>query len=198
MLENGRDYIPTSRWITFGHHFAAIAGPGPLVGPILAAQFGYLPPIIWIVIGAVVGGCVQDFVILGLSLRRRGRSLGQMARTALIRHGKARYAFVTLIPMGWLVAVTISAGVLKVWSAMPNVGFLAHVEALRAELAAPALSAARAAEINRLIFNDRADALMTLIFIVLVAVIIADSARVWLGTLLGARAMQAARMETAA
>ena len=80
MLDNGRDYIPTSRWITFGHHFAAIAGPGPLVGPILAAQFGYLPSIIWIVIGAVVGGCVQDFVILGLSLRRRGKSLGQMAR----------------------------------------------------------------------------------------------------------------------
>jgi carbon starvation protein len=79
-LNNGRDYVPTARWITFGHHFAAIAGPGPLVGPILAAQFGYLPSILWIVIGAVLGGCVQDFVILGLSLRRQGRSLGQMAR----------------------------------------------------------------------------------------------------------------------
>ncbi|HJU29271.1 MAG TPA: carbon starvation CstA family protein [Candidatus Binataceae bacterium] len=80
MFDNGRDYVATPRWITFGHHFAAIAGPGPLVGPILAAQFGYLPSIIWIVIGAVLGGCVQDFVILGLSLRRRGKSLGQMAR----------------------------------------------------------------------------------------------------------------------
>jgi carbon starvation protein len=80
MFNNGRDYIPTPRWITFGHHFAAIAGPGPLVGPILAAQFGYLPSILWIIIGAVMGGCVQDFVILGMSLRRRGRSLGQMAR----------------------------------------------------------------------------------------------------------------------
>src|SRR5271166_3948207 len=79
MLDNGRDYIPTSRWITFGHHFAAIAGPGPLVGPILAAQFGYLPSIIWIIIGAVLGGCVQDFVILGYSLKRDGRSLGKMA-----------------------------------------------------------------------------------------------------------------------
>src|SRR5437867_3740662 len=78
-LNNGRDYVPTPRWITFGHHFAAIAGPGPLVGPILAAQFGYLPATIWIIIGAVLGGCVQDFVILACSLRRNGRSLGRMA-----------------------------------------------------------------------------------------------------------------------
>lgn len=79
-LNNGRDYVPTPRWITFGHHFAAIAGPGPLVGPVLAAQFGYLPSTLWIVIGAVLGGCVQDFVILGYSLKRDGRSLGKMAR----------------------------------------------------------------------------------------------------------------------
>ena len=79
-LNNGRDYVPTPRLITFGHHFAAIAGPGPLVGPVLAAQFGYLPSTLWIVIGAVLGGCVQDFVILGYSLRRDGRSLGKMAR----------------------------------------------------------------------------------------------------------------------
>ena len=79
-LNNGRDYVPTPRWITFGHHFAAIAGPGPLVGPVLAAQFGYLPSTLWIIVGAVLGGCVQDFVILGCSLRRDGRSLGNMAR----------------------------------------------------------------------------------------------------------------------
>ena len=79
-LNNGRDYVPTPRWITFGHHFAAIAGPGPLVGPVLAAQFGYLPSTLWIVIGAVLGGSVQDFVILGYSLKRDGRSLGRMAR----------------------------------------------------------------------------------------------------------------------
>jgi len=72
--------IERIRWITFGHHFAAIAGPGPLVGPVLAAQFGYLPSTLWIVIGAVLGGCVQDFVILGYSLKRDGRSLGKMAR----------------------------------------------------------------------------------------------------------------------
>src|ERR1700688_565563 len=82
-LDNGRDYVPTARWITFGHHFAAIAGPGPLVGPVLAAQFGYLPSTLWIVIGAVLGGCVQDFVILGYSLKRDGRSLGKMARNEI-------------------------------------------------------------------------------------------------------------------
>jgi len=79
-LNNGRDFVPTHRAIVFGHHFAAIAGPGPLVGPTLAAQFGYLPGTLWILVGAVFGGCVQDMVILLLSTRRDGRSLGQMAR----------------------------------------------------------------------------------------------------------------------
>ncbi|MEQ8492784.1 MAG: carbon starvation CstA family protein [Gammaproteobacteria bacterium] len=82
-LEDGRDYVPTNRWIVFGHHFAAIAGPGPLIGPTLAAQFGYLPGTLWILVGGVLGGCVQDFVILFCSLRRNGRSLGQMARDEL-------------------------------------------------------------------------------------------------------------------
>jgi carbon starvation protein len=79
-LSNGRDFVPTHRAIVFGHHFAAIAGPGPLVGPTLAAQFGYLPGTLWILVGAVFGGCVQDMTILLLSTRRDGRSLGQMAR----------------------------------------------------------------------------------------------------------------------
>ena len=79
-LENGRDFIPTNKWYVFGHHFAAIAGPGPLVGPVLAAQFGYLPGTLWILAGAVFGGCVQDFIILAFSVRRDGKSLGQMAR----------------------------------------------------------------------------------------------------------------------
>jgi carbon starvation protein len=79
-LSDGRDYVPTNRWIVFGHHFAAIAGPGPLVGPTLAAQFGYLPGILWIVVGVVLGGAVQDFVILCASVRRDGKSLGEMAR----------------------------------------------------------------------------------------------------------------------
>src|SRR6266853_5738954 len=79
-LENGRDFVRTNKWVVFGHHFAAIAGPGPLVGPVLAAQFGYLPGTLWIIVGAVFGGCVQDFVILLFSVRRDGKSLGQMAR----------------------------------------------------------------------------------------------------------------------
>jgi carbon starvation protein len=79
-LANGRDYVPTTRWVLFGHHFAAIAGAGPLVGPVLAAQFGYLPGTLWIVAGVVVAGAVQDFVILFASLRRDGKSLGRMAK----------------------------------------------------------------------------------------------------------------------
>jgi len=79
-INDGRDFVPTNRWIVFGHHFAAIAGPGPLVGPTLAAQFGYLPGTLWILIGVVLGGAVQDFCILCGSLRRDGRSLGQMAK----------------------------------------------------------------------------------------------------------------------
>ena len=79
-LTNGRDFVPTSRWVLFGHHFAAIAGAGPLVGPVLAAQFGYLPGTIWIVFGVVLAGAVQDFIILFGSMRRDGKSLGQMAK----------------------------------------------------------------------------------------------------------------------
>lgn len=77
---DGLDYVPTNKYVLFGHHFAAIAGAGPLVGPILAAQLGYLPGVLWIVVGAVLAGAVQDFVILVLSMRRGGRSLGEMVR----------------------------------------------------------------------------------------------------------------------
>ncbi len=79
-LEDGRDFVPTNKWVVFGHHFAAIAGPGPLVGPTLAAQLGYLPGTLWIIVGAVLGGCVQDFVILFASIRRDGKSLGEIAK----------------------------------------------------------------------------------------------------------------------
>ena len=79
-LNDGRDYVPTNRWIVFGHHFAAIAGPGPLVGPTLAAQFGFLPGMLWILVGVALGGAVQDMVILAASTRRNGKSLGQMAK----------------------------------------------------------------------------------------------------------------------
>jgi carbon starvation protein len=81
--DDGKDFVKTNKWIVFGHHFAAIAGPGPLVGPVLAAQFGYLPGTLWILIGVTLGGAVQDFVILFASLRRNGKSLGQMVKEEL-------------------------------------------------------------------------------------------------------------------
>jgi carbon starvation protein len=81
--DDGKDFVKTNPWIVFGHHFAAISGPGPLVGPVLAAQFGYLPGTLWILIGCVLGGAVQDFVILFASMRRDGKSLGQMVKEEL-------------------------------------------------------------------------------------------------------------------
>lgn len=78
--EDGRDFVKTNKWIVFGHHFAAISGPGPLVGPVLAAQFGFLPGTLWILVGVVLGGAVQDFIILFCSIRRNGKSLGEMVK----------------------------------------------------------------------------------------------------------------------
>jgi len=85
--EDGRDFVPTNKCVLFGHHFAAIAGPGPLVGPTLAAQFGYLPGTLWLIAGAVFAGCVQDFVILFCSIRRDGKTLGEMARQEVSQRG---------------------------------------------------------------------------------------------------------------
>ena len=82
-LNDGLDYVPTNKWVLFGHHFAAIAGAGPLVGPILAAQMGFLPGTIWILVGVMLAGAVQDFLILFISTRRDGRSLGEMAKQEL-------------------------------------------------------------------------------------------------------------------
>lgn len=104
-LRNGHDFEPTNKWIVFGHHFAAIAGPGPLVGPTLAAQFGYLPGTLWIIIGAVLGGAVQDFVILFCSMRRDGKSLGQMAREEIGRFGGMAALLTVLLIMIILLAV---------------------------------------------------------------------------------------------
>ena len=104
-LRNGHDFEPTNKWIVFGHHFAAIAGPGPLVGPTLAAQFGYLPGTLWIIIGAVLGGCVQDFVILFCSMRRDGKSLGQMCREEIGKVGGLTALVTVLLIMIILLAV---------------------------------------------------------------------------------------------
>nr|WP_170306732.1 carbon starvation CstA family protein [Mycolicibacter kumamotonensis] len=105
IFEDGTDYLPTDRRVLFGHHFAAIAGAGPLVGPVLATQMGYLPGTIWIVIGAVVAGCVQDYLVLWCSTRRRGRSLGQMAREELGPVGGAAAIIGVLVIMVILIAV---------------------------------------------------------------------------------------------
>ncbi|HEX5056679.1 MAG TPA: carbon starvation CstA family protein, partial [Gammaproteobacteria bacterium] len=104
-LDNGRDFVPTNRWIVFGHHFAAIAGAGPLIGPTLAAQFGYMPGLLWLLVGAVLGGCVQDMVILFCSVRRNGRSLAQMARDELGSVGGSAAITGTLMIIIILIAV---------------------------------------------------------------------------------------------
>jgi carbon starvation protein len=105
LFENATDYMPTDRRVLFGHHFAAIAGAGPLVGPVLAMQMGYLPGTIWIIVGAVFAGCVQDYLVLSISTRRRGRSLGQMARDELGAIGGVAAIVGVLVIMVILLAV---------------------------------------------------------------------------------------------
>jgi carbon starvation protein len=103
--DDGRDFVPTNKWVLFGHHFAAIAGPGPLVGPTLAAQFGYLPGTLWLIAGAAFAGCVQDFVILFCSIRRDGKSVGQMAREEVSERGGLIAQLAVLAIMTILLAV---------------------------------------------------------------------------------------------
>jgi carbon starvation protein len=105
VLDDGTDYVPTDRRVLFGHHFAAIAGAGPLVGPVLAAQMGYLPCSIWIIFGAVFAGAVQDYLVLWISTRRRGRSLGQMARDELGATGGAAALLGAFVIMVIIIAV---------------------------------------------------------------------------------------------
>jgi carbon starvation protein len=115
-LNDGRDFVPTNRWVVFGHHFAAIAGPGPLIGPTLAAQFGYLPGTLWILAGVVLGGAVQDFCVLSCSLRRDGKSLGQMAREEIGVVG----GFVAMIGVLMIMVILIAVLGLVVTNALKN------------------------------------------------------------------------------
>ncbi|MGB2592492.1 MAG: carbon starvation CstA family protein [Candidatus Acidiferrum sp.] len=103
--DDGRDFVPTNKWVLFGHHFAAIAGPGPLIGPTLAAQFGYLPGTLWLIAGAALAGCVQDFIILFCSIRRDGKTLGQMAREEVSARGGLIAQLAVLAIMVILLAV---------------------------------------------------------------------------------------------
>ena len=114
-LENGRDFLVTNKWVVFGHHFAAIAGPGPLVGPVLAAQFGYLPGTLWVLAGAIFAGCVQDFVILLFSVRRDGKSLTEMAKEEIGRVGGfvAYAAVIAILVILLAVAALIVVNALK-------------------------------------------------------------------------------------
>src|SRR4051812_3717358 len=115
-LRDGHDFEPTNKWILFGHHFAAIAGPGPLVGPTLAAQFGYLPGMLWILFGAVLAGAVQDFVILFCSMRRDGKTLGQMAREEIGKVG----GLISLVTVLLIMIVLLAVVALVVVNALRN------------------------------------------------------------------------------
>ncbi len=113
---DGRDFVPTNRWVVFGHHFAAIAGPGPLIGPTLAAQFGYLPGTLWILAGVVLGGAVQDFCVLCGSVRREGKSLGQMAKEEISPVG----GFIAMISIIMIIVILIAVLGLVVTNALKS------------------------------------------------------------------------------
>lgn len=116
--DDGKDFVKTNKWIVFGHHFAAISGPGPLVGPVLAAQFGYLPGALWILVGVVLGGAVQDFVILFCSMRRNGRSLGQMVKDEL--NGAAGFlALVAILGIMVILLAVLALVVVKALAESP-------------------------------------------------------------------------------
>jgi len=118
--DDGRDFVPMNKWVLFGHHFAAIAGPGPLVGPTLAAQFGYLPGTLWLIAGAALAGCVQDFIILFCSIRRDGKSLGQMAREEISSRGgfiaQLAVLAILMILLGVIALVIVNALKASPWA----------------------------------------------------------------------------------
>ncbi|MGH9765132.1 MAG: carbon starvation CstA family protein, partial [Blastocatellia bacterium] len=113
-MYDGQNYYPTSKWVLFGHHFAAISGAGPLVGPVLAAQFGFLPGLLWLVIGVTIGGAVHDFVILAASVRRRGKSLADIARTEI----SPLSGFITGVAILFIVVIAIAGLGLVVMKAL--------------------------------------------------------------------------------
>jgi carbon starvation protein len=118
--DDGRDFVATNKWVLFGHHFAAIAGPGPLVGPTLAAQFGYLPGTLWLIAGAAFAGCVQDFIILFCSIRRDGKSLGQIAREEISSRGglitQLAVMAIMIILLGVIALVIVNALKASPWA----------------------------------------------------------------------------------
>jgi carbon starvation protein len=123
--DDGKDFVKTNKWIVFGHHFAAISGPGPLVGPVLAAQFGYLPGTLWILIGVTLGGAVQDFVVLFCSLRRNGKSLGQMVKEEL----NSTAGFIALVAILAIMVILLAVLALVVVRALAKTDVGGGVEA---------------------------------------------------------------------
>src|SRR5258705_13695977 len=119
---DGRDFVPTNRWMVFGHHFAAIAGPGPLVGPVLAAQFGFLPGTLWILIGATLGGAVHDMIILFASVRRGGKTLGQMVKEEIGR-GVGLLAMVSVLAIMIILLAVLALVVVQALAERPWGGF---------------------------------------------------------------------------
>jgi carbon starvation protein len=115
---DNKDYVPTNRWMVFGHHFAAIAGPGPLVGPVLAAQFGYLPGTLWILIGATLGGGVHDMIVLFASIRRGGKTLGQMVREEIGR-GVGLLALVSVLAIMIILLAVLALVVVQALAESP-------------------------------------------------------------------------------
>src|SRR5216117_3665747 len=119
ILQNdNKDYVPTNRWMVFGHHFAAIAGPGPLVGPVLAAQFGFLPGTLWILIGATLGGGVHDMIVLFASIRRRGKTLGQMVKEEIGR-GVGALALISVLAIMIILLAVLALVVVQALAKSP-------------------------------------------------------------------------------
>ena len=115
---DGKDFVPTNRWMVFGHHFAAIAGPGPLVGPVLAAQFGFLPGTLWILIGATLGGGVHDMIVLFASVRRRGKTLGQMVKEE-IGPGVGTLALISVLAIMTILVAVLALVVVQALASSP-------------------------------------------------------------------------------
>ena len=116
VFPDGHNYVASPKWVLFGHHFAAIAGAGPLVGPTLAAQFGFAPGLLWLLVGAVLAGCVQDFTILVASIRHRGRSLADIARTEIGSFA----GLVAMIAVLFILLVTLAGLGIVVVNALAN------------------------------------------------------------------------------
>ena len=115
---DGKDFVPTNRWMAFGHHFAAIAGPGPLVGPVLAAQFGFLPGTLWILIGATLGGGVHDMIVLFASVRRQGKTLGQMVKEEIGR-GVGAIALISVLAIMTILLAVLALVVVQALAKSP-------------------------------------------------------------------------------